>query len=108
VVVLQQLADHRRDGIVGGGCSNGLQIAAGREGAAFTLDDKHTDIVVALDLRAELLELLRDRQIDGIEARGPVQMVAIGPSIRSRAGSLAAVSSEDGMAVPRLGTGASI
>ena len=73
VVVLQQLADHRRDGIVGGGGADGLQIAAGREGAAFTLDHQHTDIVVALDLRAELLELLRNRQIDGIEGRGPVQ-----------------------------------
>ena len=73
VVVLQQLSHHGRDGIVGGGCANGLQIAAGGEGAAFALDNKHADVVIALDLRAELLELLRDRQVDRIEGRGPVQ-----------------------------------
>ena len=42
--------------------ADGLQIAAGAEGAAFALDHQHADIVVGLDLRAELLELLRDRQ----------------------------------------------
>jgi hypothetical protein len=71
--VLQQLADHGRDGVVGGGRADGLQIAAGREGAAFALDDQHADSVVALDLRTELLELLCDRQIDRIEGCGPVQ-----------------------------------
>jgi hypothetical protein len=106
VVVLQQLADHRRDGIVGCGGANRLQIAAGREGAAFALDDKHADIVVALDLRAELLELLRDRQIDRIEGRGPVQGDGGNRTLDpEQGGALAAVSSDVGMAGPRLGTG---
>ena len=52
MVVFQQFADYGRDGVSGGCSSNGLQIAAGREGAAFALDDQHTDIVVALDLAA--------------------------------------------------------
>ena len=71
--MLQQFPDHGRDGIIGGGRANGLQIAAGREGAAFALDHQHPDIVVALDLGAELLELLRNRQIDRVERRGPVE-----------------------------------
>ena len=38
--------------------ADGLQIAAGAEGAAFALDHQHPDVVIGLDLGAELLELL--------------------------------------------------
>ena len=72
-MVPQQFADHRRD-IVGGGRSpNGLQIAAGAERAAFAFDHQHPDIVVRLDLGAELLQLPGDRKVDRIERRRPVE-----------------------------------
>jgi hypothetical protein len=73
VVMLQQLADHGRDGVGGGGRPNSLQIAAGAEGAAFAFDHQHPDLVRRLDLRAELLELFRDRKIDRVEGGGPVE-----------------------------------
>ena len=67
VVMLQQLADHGRNGVGGGGGANGLQIAAGAERAAFALDHQHPDIVGRLDLGAELLQLFGDRKIDRVE-----------------------------------------
>src|ERR1700722_6719551 len=87
-MVPQQFADDRRD-IVGGGRSpNGLQIAAGAERAAFTFDHQHSDVVVRLDLGAQLLQLPGGRKVDRVEAAGRLSvMVAIGPSIRSSAGS---------------------
>ena len=62
VIVLQQFADHGCDGVGLGGGADGLQIAAGAEGAAFALDHQHPDVVIGLDLGAELFQLLRDRQ----------------------------------------------
>ena len=58
VIVLEQFADHGRDGVGFGGGPDGLQIAAGAEGAAFALDHQHPDVVIGLDLGAELFELL--------------------------------------------------
>jgi hypothetical protein len=80
--------------------ANGLQIAAGREGAAFALDHQHPYIVVALDLGAELLELLRDRQIDRVEGRGPVERDGGDRTFDPEQGRGVAVSSEVGMARP--------
>ena len=71
--MLQQFADHGRDGIGGGGRADGLQIAAGRECAAFALDDEHADIVVAFDFGGELLQFLRDGEIDGVEGARAVE-----------------------------------
>ena len=71
--MLQQFADHGRDGVGGGRSADGLQIAAGAEGAAFALDHQHPDIVVGLDLGGELFQLFRDRKIDRVEGRRPVQ-----------------------------------
>ena len=73
MIVLQQFTNHRRDIVGRGRRANGLQIAAGGEGAAFALDHQHPYRVIGLDLGAELLELLRDRQVDRVEGRGPVQ-----------------------------------
>ena len=93
----------------GGGGADGLQIAAGAEGAAFALDHQHPDIVIGLDLGAELLELLRDRQIDRVEGRGPVERDggdrAFDPEQRRIGGGIDLVSAWQG---PRLGTGAGI
>ena len=87
MIVLEQFADHRRDRVGLRGSADGLQIAAGAESAAFAFDHQHPDIVRGLDLGAELLELLCDRKIDRVEAAGRFSvMVAIGPSILSRAG----------------------
>ena len=71
--MLQQLADHRRDGVSGRGSTNGLQIAAGAERAAFALDHQHLDIIGRLDIGAELFELFGDGKVDGIERCGAVQ-----------------------------------
>jgi hypothetical protein len=73
VIVLQEFADHGRNrvGLCGG--ANGLQIAARAEGAAFALDHEHADRVIALDLGAELFELLRDREVDRVERLWPVE-----------------------------------
>ena len=70
---MQQFADHGRDGVGCRGRADGLQIAAGAEGAAFALDHQHADVVVGLDLGAELLQLFRDREIDRVERGGPVE-----------------------------------
>ena len=71
--MLQQFADHGRDLVGSGRSADGLQIAAGAERAAFAFDHQHPDIVRRLDLRAELLELFRDRKIDRVEGGGPVE-----------------------------------
>ena len=65
--MLQQFADHRRDVVGRGRGADGPQIAAGAERAAFALDHKHPDVVGRFDFRGELLELFRDRKIDGVE-----------------------------------------
>ena len=71
--MLQQFADHGRDGVGGGRRANGLQIAAGAERAAFAFDHQHPDVVVGLDLGAELFELFGDRKIDRVEGGRPVE-----------------------------------
>ena len=65
--MLEQFADHGRDGVGRGSRADGLKIAAGAERAAFALDHQHPDIVRRLDLRRQLLELFRDRKIDRVE-----------------------------------------
>jgi hypothetical protein len=50
-----------------------LQIAAGAERAARSLDHQHANVVVGLDLRAELFQLFGDRKIDRIEGGRPVE-----------------------------------
>ncbi len=55
---------------VAGRGPDGLQIAAGAERAADAFDHQHANIVIGLDLGAELLQLLRDRQVDGVEGGG--------------------------------------
>jgi hypothetical protein len=65
--VLEQFADHGRDGTGGGGSANGLQVAAGAKRAAFAFDHQHPDVVGSLDLGAERLEFLGDRKVDRIE-----------------------------------------
>ena len=57
VVMLQQFADHGRDGVGGRRGADGLQVAAGAERAAFAFDHQHPDFVRRLDLGAELLQL---------------------------------------------------
>ncbi len=47
-------------GVRSGRSPNGLQIAAGAEGAAFALDHQHPDVVVGLDLGGELFQLFRN------------------------------------------------
>ena len=71
--MLEQFADHGRDGVGGGRGTDGLQVAAGGERAAFALDHEHTDIVRRLDLRAELFELFGDRKVDRVERGRPVE-----------------------------------
>jgi hypothetical protein len=71
--VPQHLADHRHDGVVGGGRSDGLQVAAGAEGAAFALDHQHLDVVRPFDIGAELCELFRNRQVDRVERCGAIE-----------------------------------
>ena len=71
--MLQQFADHGRDGIGGGRGADGLQVAAGAERAAFAFDHQHPDLVGGLDLGAELLQLLRDRKIDRVEGGRPIE-----------------------------------
>ena len=73
VIVLQQLADDRRHRAGFGRGTDRLQIAAGREGAAFAFEDHDPDVVGALDVGRELFELLRDRKVDRIERGGPVE-----------------------------------
>ena len=71
--MLQQFSHHRRNEIGGSRRANGLQIAASGKRTAFALDHQHPDRVIALDLGAELLELLRDREVNRVEGRGPVE-----------------------------------
>ena len=71
--MLQQFANHRRDGVGSGGSANGLQITAGAECPAFAFDHQHPDVVRRLDLGTELLEFFRDRKIDRVERGGPVE-----------------------------------
>ena len=52
--MLQQFADHGRDAVGRGRRADGLQIAAGTERAAFAFDYQHADVVIGLDVRAEL------------------------------------------------------
>jgi hypothetical protein len=73
MVVLQQLADDRRDGARFRSCADGLQIAPGAEGAAFALQHQHADAIVGFDLCGELLQLLGDREIDGVEGGRAVE-----------------------------------
>ena len=49
------------------------RVAAGRERAAFAFDHEHADIVVALHFGGELLQLLRDGEIDGVERAGAIE-----------------------------------
>ena len=56
--MLQQLADDRRDVAGFRSRPDGLQIAAGAEGAALAFDDKHADVGIGLNRCAERLELL--------------------------------------------------
>ena len=71
--MLQQLAYHLRHRIGLSRSSNRLQIAAGREGAAFAFEHHDPDGIVAFDIECELLELLRDRKVDRIERSGAVE-----------------------------------
>ena len=57
----------------GGGGADGLQIAAGAEGAAFAFDHQHADLVIGLDLGGELLQLSRDRKVDRVEGSGAIE-----------------------------------
>ena len=69
----QHLADDGRNGV---GCrrrANGLQIAAGAEGAAFAFDHEHLDFVGGLDLGTQFLEFPGNGKIDGVEGRGAVE-----------------------------------
>lgn len=71
--MLQQLADDRGNGVGGGSRADGLKIPAGAERAAYALDHEHPYIVGRFDFRAKLLELLRDRKINGVERGRPVE-----------------------------------
>jgi hypothetical protein len=58
----------------GGGCgAESLQVAASAEGAAFTLDHEHPDGVIGFHLGAKLFQPFRNRQVDRVESRRPVQ-----------------------------------
>ncbi len=73
MIVFEQFANHGRDVVGGGGGADSLQIAAGAECAALAFNHEHADVVVGLDLRTELFELLCNRKIDGVEGTGPVE-----------------------------------
>src|SRR6476646_5012894 len=65
--MLEQFADHRRDGVGFGGRPDGLEVASGTEGAAFAFDHQHANGVVRFNLQAELFEFPGDRKVDRVE-----------------------------------------